>query len=45
MLTVPLLVIAILMFLFDIIIRRFSIDILVYGKRGQSMVKAMVKKK
>ncbi|MCI8508065.1 MAG: VWA domain-containing protein [Lachnospiraceae bacterium] len=42
-LTVPLLVIAILMFLFDIIIRRFSIDILVYGKRGQSMVKMWLK--
>lgn len=43
-LSVPLLVFAILMFLFDIIIRRFSIDLLAYGKRGQSAVKMWLKK-
>lgn len=35
-LTVPLLIFAILMFLFDIIIRRFSIDLLGYVRRGYS---------
>ncbi len=42
-LTIPLLVFVILMFLFDIIIRRFSIDLLVYVKRGKSAVSMRMK--
>lgn len=43
-LTVPLLVFAILMLLFDIIIRRFSIDLFAYVRRGRESVRAQLKR-
>ncbi|MBR1866553.1 MAG: VWA domain-containing protein [Lachnospiraceae bacterium] len=38
-LTVPLLMLAVFLFLFDIIIRRFSVDMLVYVQKGWNVIK------